>query len=430
MLVLPNHNRRGAVLPLMALLLPVMLTMCLFAINVAYMQLTRSELQVATDAAARAGGRALSEFQSVDRAREFVVGAAAANNVAGQPLIIDSKSSTGEIQFGTAAREGGTGRFVFQPLGPGELNGLRLAANSVLVTGRRNAGSLSGSVNLLMNGVANRNVFDPVSTSVCTQTDRDIILLLDQSGSMLFHQDWPVSYGGAYRGNQKWAGEQMAEYKLQGGFDPVTGKWKDAAWKQKWEDMNSFKTTFEKYLGFVPKEPGEVVPVPPFSRWYAAMNGLNVMLDYLEKTDPEEQVAVITFSHLTNVHIDLTKDYTLIREWTRTHRIGGNTYPGRGLLATYDLFKQSPNVRPAASKSVLLVGDGSGYDESVDDGIAALVGIDSPIYAMSMFDVGGYTQLDYIAKKGGGVHYIAPQSSDIVRAYSEFAETSPSFLTQ
>lgn len=61
-----RDNRRGAIMGVMALIFPVLVMLAAFAINSAHMQLTRTQLMVATDAAARAGGRAFSETQSVD----------------------------------------------------------------------------------------------------------------------------------------------------------------------------------------------------------------------------------------------------------------------------------------------------------------------------------------------------------------------------
>ena len=75
-------KRKGAVAPLFAVLLPVLVLLCGFAINVAYMQLVRTELHVATDASARAGGVAFSELQDVDQALSYVQSTAALNRVA------------------------------------------------------------------------------------------------------------------------------------------------------------------------------------------------------------------------------------------------------------------------------------------------------------------------------------------------------------
>ena len=49
-------NRHGVIAPLMALLFPVFLLLCGIVVNIAYMQLNRTELRVATDASARASG--------------------------------------------------------------------------------------------------------------------------------------------------------------------------------------------------------------------------------------------------------------------------------------------------------------------------------------------------------------------------------------
>ena len=47
------EKRRGNVIALFAILLPVVLLLCGVAINIAYMQLTHTEMQIAVDAAAR-----------------------------------------------------------------------------------------------------------------------------------------------------------------------------------------------------------------------------------------------------------------------------------------------------------------------------------------------------------------------------------------
>ena len=68
--------RRGAVLVLMTFLFPVVLAIGFLSVNVAYMLLLRTELRVATDAAARAAGATYSatndEAAAID-ARAFLV---------------------------------------------------------------------------------------------------------------------------------------------------------------------------------------------------------------------------------------------------------------------------------------------------------------------------------------------------------------------
>ncbi len=60
--------RCGSALVLLIVLLPVVLAVCAYVINVVYMELARTELQISTDVATRAAGRTLavtgSEFQA------------------------------------------------------------------------------------------------------------------------------------------------------------------------------------------------------------------------------------------------------------------------------------------------------------------------------------------------------------------------------
>ncbi|MEM7784393.1 MAG: pilus assembly protein TadG-related protein, partial [Planctomycetota bacterium] len=53
----PVRARRGAIAPLFAVILPMLLIFAGFAINLAYMQLVNTELKIATDATSHAGGR-------------------------------------------------------------------------------------------------------------------------------------------------------------------------------------------------------------------------------------------------------------------------------------------------------------------------------------------------------------------------------------
>jgi Ca-activated chloride channel homolog len=59
----PNAARHGAMLVLVAICLPLCIIMAAFAVDVAWMQLTRTELRTATDAAARAAAKELSLSQ-------------------------------------------------------------------------------------------------------------------------------------------------------------------------------------------------------------------------------------------------------------------------------------------------------------------------------------------------------------------------------
>jgi Ca-activated chloride channel family protein len=169
-----NGNRRGAMLVLILVCLPVILAFSVFAINIAWMQLTRTQLRTATDAAARAGGRTLSITQDTDQARAAAITGAGNNSVAGQPLLLAAT----DLQFGTS-NPSASGIWMFS-----ELDAADSMVNAVRVTGRRTAGAPSGPVPLLFAGLFDRTTFEPIKSATASQTDRDVVLVLDRSGSM------------------------------------------------------------------------------------------------------------------------------------------------------------------------------------------------------------------------------------------------------
>ncbi len=157
---------------LVAIMMVVVLVMTAFSVDVAYMQLVRTELRTATDSASRAASATLSRTQSVTEARAAARRAAGQNTIAGEPLLLDD----GDIVFGVA-RESGNGGLRFEP------GGRRL--NAVRINGRRTADSASGTVGLFFGGsVLGSNAFEPQITSTSTGLVRDIALVVDRSGSM------------------------------------------------------------------------------------------------------------------------------------------------------------------------------------------------------------------------------------------------------
>jgi hypothetical protein len=163
--------RRGAVLYLVLLFIVIFLAMTALSVDVAYMHLTRTQLRAATDAAARAGGEALSRQQSTAAARDAAKQLAAANLVAGEPLLL----ADSDIAFGSSAKQA-NGSWQFTAGGT--------PINSIQVLGRRTDDSLSGSVGLFFGRVFDVTKFEPVQTATVVKLDRDIVLVLDRSSSM------------------------------------------------------------------------------------------------------------------------------------------------------------------------------------------------------------------------------------------------------
>ena len=164
-------QRTGAMLPLIAVVMIIMIVGAVFSVDIAYMHMVRAELRTATDSAARAGAEALARTQDPEAAIQAVLRMAEQNRVAGQGLELDRN----EIVLGSVQETDG-GRFEFLP-------GVE-PLSSVRVVGRRDAGSPQGAVSLLFSPLLGVDNFNPVQSATASSSVIDIALVLDRSGSM------------------------------------------------------------------------------------------------------------------------------------------------------------------------------------------------------------------------------------------------------
>ena len=239
--------RRGATIVLMALVLPVVVVLAAFAINLSYMEMNRTELYIAVDAAARAGGRDFALSGDEDSAKAAARDAASRNLVAGVPLqLADS-----DFVFGESQRSGVNSRYIFTPGGANP--------NAVQITGRRSTGSLDGPIPLLMPNLFGISAFEAELMSESTQIEVDVALVLDRSGSMAYADDEPAVY------------------------PPVP-----AAAPPGWFFCD---------------------PAPDPSRWRDAVQAVNVFLNELSNSPASELVALCTYNSTGTIDQPLTSNY-------------------------------------------------------------------------------------------------------------------------
>ena len=166
-----KSNRVGAMLPVVAVVMIILIVGAVFTVDIAYMHMVRAELRTATDAAARAGAETLARTQDREQAIAAAISVAAQNNVAGEGLIL----ARNDIQFGSV-REGDDGKFEFIPdLQP---------FSTVRIVGKRTEESSSGPVKLFFGPLLDQSNFLPIQSATATSSVRDIALVLDVSGSM------------------------------------------------------------------------------------------------------------------------------------------------------------------------------------------------------------------------------------------------------
>ena len=188
-------NRDGAIVPLFAILLPVLLVLSAYSVNLAYMQLTTTELRIATDVTSHAGGRALNVFQNmnnptsqrvIDKLQETVDRYYAMNTVAGQTLTPPSDPAS-YIQFYNLGTRTDRLDEVFHnqnivsysdARGGTAFNGVGVQANvdtDYLFDFKYGGGSLG--------------TFAPTRNSITKQIERDLAIVIDRSSSMILFKE-------------------------------------------------------------------------------------------------------------------------------------------------------------------------------------------------------------------------------------------------
>jgi uncharacterized protein YegL len=164
-------TREGAMLVLICVMILAFFVTVAFSVDIAYMHLVKAELRSGTDAAAKAAAEALARTQSTSDATSQGLAIALENRVAGQELRLRDT----DFRFGNSSPDQ-TGKFVFEEN--------KRPFNSVQVTGARDSASLSGSVNLYFAKLLGVSAFSPKETATATYVERDIVLVVDRSGSM------------------------------------------------------------------------------------------------------------------------------------------------------------------------------------------------------------------------------------------------------
>jgi|SRR6056297_954561 len=406
------QKRRGSVLSLLAFLLPVLGILAAFTINSAYMQLTKTELMVATDAAARAGGRGLSEYQDADLAREAARITAAQNTVAGQPLRLSSGAG-GDIEFGMANPVAGSARFSFTPVSSGAVIAGD-SANAVRIAGRRTAGSENGPVEMLIKGFISADSFEPRRSSVAMQVDRDIVLVLDRSGSMDWTEYiWPSGKSPWYYSTIYAGIDAGYIYESGGSFYYTSGTTPTIYQDWVWEDYYN--------LGPAPNSP-----------WEDLVLAVQGFLDVLEETPQIERVGLASYASNSSLDLHLTSDYSQVTNELATLGPWGSTAIGEGMQQGQSALLNTTHARPYAAKTMVVMTDGmhnSGIDPvTVAGHIAGSSQV--TIHTVTFTSGADKVRMQSVANIGGGQHYHADNGLALISTFREIANNLPTILTE
>lgn len=168
-----RKRRNAAILTLFVFVLPLILLVLGFSIDMAYMQLVQTEMRLASDNAARIAADNLSKYEN--EARAVAAGIEVADDflVAGTPLRLKSE----DFDFG---------RMIFNIDGSIGFDPVGFPPNAVKINAVRNEANADGMVPLFFSRLIGRESYAPEVSSTAAFLNVDICLVLDRSTSMKF----------------------------------------------------------------------------------------------------------------------------------------------------------------------------------------------------------------------------------------------------
>ena len=343
-------------LTLVAVLLPTLLVLIAFAIQYSYLDLSRVELRTAADAAAEAGARVLGETGSQTQALAAARAAAGRNLVSGEPFQL----ADADVQFGQVTRFSAADRFQFDSNSTNP--------NAVRVTAQANRAHIFQVLGA---------DFSIRTRAIAGQSDVDIALVLDRSGSMVYVQD-----------------------------DGSPTHWTN----------------------------GE--PAPNNSRWVKLAQAADVFFDTLANEQPSNEfVSLITYNQAALIENELTDRFSdhsdAIDVYTQAYQDGA-TNIADGIELGRQSLVSGGFARSWAAKAIVLMTDGIHNTGTISpqDAAAVAAGQGIRIHTITYGDDANQTTMQEVATIGGGSHWHAPNSGALKQVFKKVAAHLPTMIME
>lgn len=380
-------RRRGAVLPLVAVFVVVLMAMAAFSIDISYIELTQTQLKAATDAAAKAGTSSLVQGKTDAQAINAAIAMAAQNTVAGKPLTLTASDIT-------------VGQSVLQTDGSWLFVAGAKPSQAMQITSSMASGNSNGAVNLFFAPVFGTKTFSTSNTSVASAFACEVCLVLDRSHSMCFDQtgtDWsyPLPY--------------LLDWVTAIKNKPTTG----SRWLALDSAINSFCTILK------------TANAPP-------RVGVVTWADDVGKNTTEYSLTGQTsvgVSTELGLSTDMTAVYNAVKAKSTKVMLGG-TDMGSGMDAGITVLTGS-SVKSYAKKVMILMTDGqwnAGNDPLLSATVAKNANI--TIHCVCFLQKADQTTTKAIASMTGGKFYYATDAASLDAAFKDLAYTLPVVLTK
>jgi Mg-chelatase subunit ChlD len=381
-------SRRGAVTVFIVAGIVLLLAMVMLSVDVASMQLVRTELRAASDAAAKAGAEALLRTQDQNAAVQAALAMAELNSVGGRPF----KLSAGDVVIGTTASQA-DGSWAFSAGGA--------RPNAVRVNSAMNAASASGPVTLAFGKVFKAGTFTPSKTATASAIQQEVCLAIDRSGSM----SWDLS--GASR-----------SYPPQGAADrrPKAGS--------RWLALTK---ALDLYLSEVQETavPSRLAMVT----WASDETGSNHSEDNSGEPKPTTPMPVYDEARLeAGLSLNFNNIENAILQRSE-HPLYGSTNMSAGIDRAVAVLT-SGNVLPYAQRTIVLMTDGQ-WNKGRNPRLAAEDARNSGIviHVVTFLPEAQNADAEAVASITGGTYIHANNEVELIAAFEKLARTLPVVLT-
>jgi Mg-chelatase subunit ChlD len=367
-----SKRRQGGILVFFAILLPAILILMAFVINIGWMDLVRTRTIIAADASTRAAGRMYAITGDLNQAKTKAREIAKLNTIAGKEISI----SDSDFVLGRSSRISSTGRYQFTPGGSNP--------NALRVRLKRTNSSDNGGVGFLLPKTFDAEEFEFERSAVSTRVDVDISFVVDRSGSMI------------YAANEKATG-----------FPPLA----DPSW------------TVGK-------------PAPPKSRWRDLAHATDDFISEIEDSALDERVSLVTYGDNATLDRPMTDNYAAIKSGIAKYTMSfptGATNIGAGLELGLSSLNGGM-ARNSASKIVILMTDGklnapAGAPNPVTVAKkAAEKGV--LIFTITFADEADQGLMKNVASAGGGLHFHASTGTNLTAILKTIVRILPTVLTE
>ncbi len=383
-----RDNRRGVVLPLVGIMLLVLMALASIGVDVAYMQLVRSELRAATDAAAKAGTIELTRTNGdINAAKTAAVLAASRNKVGGRSLTL----SAGDVEVG---------RSTLQANGTWAFTANQTPLTAVKVNVDLSDTTTAGSRPLFFAGAIGHDKFATTQSAIASQLDIEVCLCIDRSHSMCFDLsgvDW--RYPSGYPRNA-----DPYDYAPR-----TTGS--------RWASLTTAVDTFVTKINQMGTQPRVALVT-----WSSDISRNSYEGRMLGRSQAAAMTEAGLSTNYSNVQNLLAAKYN--------YQMYGSTNMSAGIDAGVVVLTAA-NVRPMASRVLVLMSDGqwnSGRNPALAAADAASRNV--IIHTISFIEQSGSSAMQQVADITGGRHYHATSQQELQDAFTQIALTLPIVLTK